>query len=84
MMQLPRLIVSGSARQMGQAQGEALREQIDAFVEQRLSALRVYLAERGQPGLASRGQCRLLEGPRLITRGRSIGIGIEETRPGSK
>ncbi|HET9960244.1 MAG TPA: C45 family peptidase [Polyangiaceae bacterium] len=54
MLELPLLTVSGTARQMGRAQGEALRAQIGAFVDQRLSALRGYLEERKQPALFER------------------------------
>lgn len=47
-LELPTLTVRGTARQLGHGQGEALRESIAAFVEQRLTALRAYLAERNQ------------------------------------
>ncbi|MGC4088464.1 MAG: C45 family autoproteolytic acyltransferase/hydrolase [Polyangiaceae bacterium] len=42
------LSVRGTPRELGQAQGEALREPIAAFVAQRLEALRGYLGERGE------------------------------------
>ncbi len=47
-LHLPTITARGSARELGHAQGEALREAIGAFVDQRLSALRQYLAERNE------------------------------------
>lgn len=48
MYELQRIHVRGTPRELGRGQGEALRERITAFVEQRLSALRAYLDERGE------------------------------------
>lgn len=48
LLDLPELHCSGSPRELGRAQGEALRARIEAFTEQRLAALRLYLAERGE------------------------------------
>lgn len=48
MLDLPRIHVRGTPRELGRGQGEALRAPIAAFVEQRLSALRAYLAERNE------------------------------------
>ncbi|MCA9633981.1 MAG: hypothetical protein KC766_40315 [Myxococcales bacterium] len=48
--ELPTLRVSGSAREMGRAHGEAYRQQIVAFVAQRLDAASEYMAER-MPGV---------------------------------
>lgn len=44
---LPRVECHGSPRELGQAQGEALRSRIEAFVAQRVTALQAYLSERG-------------------------------------
>lgn len=41
--------VSGTPEQMGHAHGETLRDPIRAFCEQRVAALREYMAERGDP-----------------------------------
>ncbi|MFZ5897473.1 MAG: C45 family autoproteolytic acyltransferase/hydrolase [Myxococcota bacterium] len=46
--ELRTLSVRGTPRELGNAQGEALREPIAAFVAQRLEALRGYLADRGE------------------------------------
>lgn len=46
LLELKTLTVRGTPRELGHAQGEALREAIGAFVEQRLTALKGYLAER--------------------------------------
>lgn len=46
MYDLPRYEFSGTIRAIGLAHGEALRERIHAFVDQRLDAARVYLRER--------------------------------------
>jgi len=48
LLELPRIEARGTARALGRAQGEAAREQILRFVEQRLTALRGYLAERNE------------------------------------
>jgi len=50
LLELPRIECRGSARELGRAQGEALAPRIGAFVEQRLAALRAYLAERDESG----------------------------------
>ena len=47
LLDLPQIECAGSARQMGNAHGEALRHRIQAFVDQRLTALSAYLNERG-------------------------------------
>lgn len=44
---LDRIHCSGSPEQLGHAQGEALREPIQRFVQQRFDALAVYMGERG-------------------------------------
>ena len=44
---LERIHCSGSPEQLGHAQGEALREPIQRFVQQRFDALTVYMGERG-------------------------------------
>jgi isopenicillin-N N-acyltransferase-like protein len=46
MLELPSITIAGSPRAMGQALGEALREPIQAFVDQRLRAARAYLFAR--------------------------------------
>lgn len=48
MFDLPKVFAAGSPRQMGHDQGEAQKARIQAFVDQRLSALSSYLAERGE------------------------------------
>ncbi len=48
LLELPLIHARGSARALGHAQGEAQRSRIQQFVEQRLSALRGYLAERDE------------------------------------
>lgn len=48
LLELPEVECRGTPTELGHAQGEALRERIGAFVDQRLSALRVYLSERGE------------------------------------
>lgn len=45
---LPEVECSGLPRELGRAQGEALRDRIAAFTAQRLAALRLYLSERGE------------------------------------
>jgi isopenicillin-N N-acyltransferase-like protein len=47
MLDLPQIHIAGTPAEMGRQQGEALRERIHAFVDQRRSAARGYLAERG-------------------------------------
>ena len=42
--------VSGSPRELGRGQGEALRPRIQKFVQMRLDAMAGYFAERGQQG----------------------------------
>lgn len=44
---LERIHCSGSPEQLGHAQGEALREPIQRFVQQRFDALTIYMSERG-------------------------------------
>jgi isopenicillin-N N-acyltransferase-like protein len=51
-LQLATLHVSGDARTMGRAQGEALRDTIARFVRQRRAAARGYLMERQIPSHA--------------------------------
>jgi isopenicillin-N N-acyltransferase-like protein len=48
MFDLPKVFAAGTPRELGRAQGEAQRERVQAFVEQRLSALSSYLEERGE------------------------------------
>jgi len=43
----------GTPRELGRAHGEALRQKIAAFVEQRQRALSAYFAERGEQGRVS-------------------------------
>lgn len=52
MIELPRIECRGTPRDMGRAQGEALRPLILRFVAQRLDNLHVYLAERGSGDVA--------------------------------
>jgi isopenicillin-N N-acyltransferase-like protein len=47
LLKLPIVECAGDARSLGQQQGEALRERIQAFVQQRLDAFDVYSRERG-------------------------------------
>lgn len=47
MLELPIVHCQGSPRELGRAHGEALRDEIQAFVAQRLDAFRAYAAERG-------------------------------------
>src|SRR5688572_8023490 len=47
LLELRRIECTGSPREMGRAHGEELRELIQKFSEQRLNALRDYMAERG-------------------------------------
>ena len=48
LLDLPQLTVAGSRRRLGHEQGEAFREKIESFVEQRLEALSQSLGERGR------------------------------------
>jgi len=48
MLDLPVIDCSGAPRELGRAQGEALRGLVQKFVDQRFRALSVYLAERHQ------------------------------------
>lgn len=61
LLKLPMVQCEGSARALGNQQGEALREQIIAFVEQRLSAFAEYSRERAGPSVerfvATGAQC---------------------------
>lgn len=47
MLDLPQITVTGTPADMGRQQGEALRDRVRAFVDQRRVAARAYLAERG-------------------------------------
>ncbi len=47
LLDLPVISVTGSPRKMGLSQGEAYREQLQAFVDLRLRSCRVYLFENG-------------------------------------
>ena len=49
LLQLPIVECAGDARNLGQEQGEQLRERIAAFIDQRLSAFAEYSRERGGP-----------------------------------
>jgi isopenicillin-N N-acyltransferase-like protein len=51
LLKLPIVECAGDARALGRAQGEALRERVQAFVQQRLDAFDVYSRERGGPGV---------------------------------
>jgi hypothetical protein len=51
LLKLPIVECAGDARALGQGQGEALRERIQAFVQQRLDAFDVYSRERGGAGV---------------------------------
>lgn len=48
MFDLPQVFATGAPREMGRQQGEAQKTRIQAFVDQRLSALSGYLGERGE------------------------------------
>lgn len=48
---LPQIECRGTARELGRGQGEAERERIAAFIDQRITAFSAYAAERGRPGL---------------------------------
>lgn len=47
LLELPQIHVTGSPTELGRGQGEQLKPMIQAFVDQRLRAARVYLRERG-------------------------------------
>src|SRR4051812_10120584 len=51
LLKLPLVECRGDARALGNQQGEALRERINAFIEQRLAAFAQYSRERGGPGV---------------------------------
>jgi isopenicillin-N N-acyltransferase-like protein len=51
LLELPIVECAGSPRALGRAQGEALRERIRAFMDQRLTAFAAYSQERGGPGV---------------------------------
>jgi len=61
LLKLPLVECRGDARALGNQQGEALRERINAFIDQRLAAFAQYSKERGGPGveqfLAVGGAC---------------------------
>ncbi len=61
LLELPIVQCRGSARALGNGQGEALRERIRAFIDQRLSAFAQYSRERGGPSveqfLAAGAEC---------------------------
>lgn len=47
MIELPIVEAAGTPAEMGLAQGRAVRDRVQAFVDQRMRAMRVYLRERG-------------------------------------
>ena len=51
LLKLPLVECSGDARSLGNQQGEALRERIAAFIDQRLTAFAEYSRERGGPSV---------------------------------
>lgn len=51
LLQLPLVECAGDARALGNQQGEALRERIGAFIDQRLTAFAEYSRERGGPSV---------------------------------
>jgi len=51
LLKLPIVECAGDARALGEQQGEALRERINAFIEQRLAAFAQYSSERGGPSV---------------------------------
>ena len=51
LLKLPIVECSGDARSLGNQQGEALRERINAFIDQRLTAFAQYSSERGGPNV---------------------------------
>jgi len=60
-LELETLQVRGTPRQLGEGQGEALRDRIGAFVEMRFASVRTYLDERGltDDGLLDVGRASL-------------------------
>ena len=52
LLELPIVECAGDARALGNQQGEALRERIAAFIEQRLTAFDEYSRERAGPSVA--------------------------------
>ena len=73
--------VSGSAREMGRAYGEALRDRIAAFVPHRLAATRAYLSARSYSGshdFASAGAACLDELKRWDSEGHEEHSGVAE------
>jgi isopenicillin-N N-acyltransferase-like protein len=61
LLELETLHVSGTPRAMGEAQGEALRDRVSAFVAMRFASVRGYLDERGltDDGLLDAGRTSL-------------------------
>lgn len=61
LFKLPIVECQGDARALGEQQGEALRERINAFIEQRLTAFAQYSSERAGPSverfLATGAEC---------------------------
>lgn len=51
LLKLPIVECAGNARTLGEQQGEALRERINAFIDQRLTAFAQYSRERGGPNV---------------------------------
>ena len=51
LLKLPIVECRGDARALGLSHGEALRERIQAFIDQRLSAFAQYSRERGGPSV---------------------------------
>jgi isopenicillin-N N-acyltransferase-like protein len=51
LLELPIVECQGDARTLGRQQGEALRERIGAFIDQRLTAFAEYSRERGGPSV---------------------------------
>jgi hypothetical protein len=51
LLELPTVECRGDARALGEQQGEALRNRIQAFIDQRLSAFAQYSRERGGPSV---------------------------------
>jgi isopenicillin-N N-acyltransferase-like protein len=81
LLKLPIVECSGDARSLGNQQGEALRERINAFIDQRLTAFAQYSGERGGPSveqfLAAGAAClRVLE--RWDAEGAAENAGIAE------
>ena len=62
LIELERITVSGQYSSMGEQQGEAFRDRIQAFVDMRLTAVHTYSQERGLPsadGILEIGQASL-------------------------